>query len=1451
MLLAQSAWGATQCEEQDCGDIHMGRPKLWSLSDAQYLVGQALQKMRDMRVKLPEDGEIDPNKVHSRELEIITRTLGIDVGFDQAIGAKNQAIGDNYAYELQRAEVARAELPGVEQELEAATTKKAAADAEVVRVEARRPEITTRIDDLAGLIAALKEVGADPPDPRIAQYQQERVDLMSERAGLNGEIAAAKAEATVAQAEVARLEAKRTALLAETTPAAPAFESEDAKVADAQETALATLLEKNPGLEKALSSRLEKILDDDATLHYVHELDNLVDAQLQVISRRLSLLRQSVDPNYDLYFLETTASLTPLKQAKHHYARARWDVVASEVDYGAILELYDYRDVALQDRTWLDATEAIEETNRSMELARKCRDPNTEVSAEDCLVVIRRPAQSWRARADQYDELAEEIESALARKARVVSEIAMEIGCIDGILEILKDEESADKLREKKELERSIETLRGKPKEIDAEVERAVSESPLSGASIDATEMRLRAELDRARALAAQKIEEAEGYERLASRLAVEEGGREFASKLLEQEDSEQLKQFKLSFVGSLSSPSAREMALRRRREAAEAVRNATLALRRKQLTQAEAAVAEQEAGGADSNTLVPLLERVSEIEDLIETLQRDAIRAELAEGYRTLHERSARAHAELGCKALLDYRAPFKALQAPAQKRLGTIRETCIEFFERSATATTDDQDPTQGVDWLQRFKERGDYLTILALGAVAAAGDDPEFVLVDQKPYLFEMTPQQSEMNISRNQALRKRFTFSGAFTLLFGFGAGTRYDRQRDRFGQFLEQRVFIAGHGKGNSKFGWDYAPLPGEKWVAPGAYTTYGVLAVPKYRRALNFRVCESWMAKPKKISLGVVQKLPSEGCWDADTVKTFGEWDDAPDSRSEEADRTFKELVVYLPKSSDFWVSSMYYDTVPEGEDITVILRGKGFTRETTVLVNNTPLEPRWRLIDPDTNDVSYLPAEDRLQGKDKLPSSINSRIGGSRTTKGVYEVVSSDSIVLHFNTGSQSGVPQITVVSPHKSTHLNRLKMTINGRRSVSLKDIAANFEAGRDAEHIFFMPKAGWPGVSGWRYLSVDSAKREFSALLTLAGADLTAGKTGSRIEVALSSGDKPLKALAPGEFQLMPKQRRIFISNQAAEGDAVTVRIARCQGGPTKVLCGEVGGGIIESMFFHTEGVPYVPSVQKIEAASGLSKGGYAVKVSGKNLSAVSRVLFGAAAGRITAHHGSNAITVNVPKGKNGEKVLVRAISRFKRDGQDVASKDDVKFEYKDLKSASAITRLLLPGSLEKGKPATVVAEVSGFDLSDEKSIRISTGRSEETLAAAEKIEVLSTKQISTSFVVTDSNLMVKVEQFKDGKLVASAKGERKVPAKPENLELDKKEGQQAGGETVTIIGDPLWNVTKVKFGAKVVDPDANEDNRVVVSAPEGDSKGKVFVWVKVGDRAPVKAGEYEYK
>ena len=687
VLLTTPGWGAPCKGDKDCGDITLGRPKVWSIRDAHYLIGEARQKLGALGIK--GDLVLNPNEVNSRSLEILKTSFGVSAELDTTVAEENrQALRQSErkweAYDEDQRVVARLdrEILRFEDETAGNTSRMKALRAKKKRLEDRN----AKIDEVAG--------ETDATDATNAALTSEKRENERQIARIDDEIAVLTSENEALGTKIKGRKTRRDTLAAKQAPEPPSLTAvtPDAfGAAGSNGTAGFSDLTKSDAFNDGLKAAIEKVLSTDPQLHYSKQLDNLLDASMQLVSRRLALLRQSIDPSYELYFLELPTSINPNRSGKHHIAQARWSVTVSERN-----------------------------------------------------------------------------------------------------------------------------------------LERLIQDVGLLGA-------------------------------------------------------------YKCEFLNA--------------------------------------------------------------------------------------------------CKNEDKKKAPSY----------------------------------TSAENWLAS-KHRGATLPA-----------------PDAQPYIYELSPSQSALNIARHSKRAKNFGLKGVIKLIGGLGVSTEYQKQREQYGQFMERPVFAAGQGKGKSVFGWDFAPMAGEPFVAPGTYTTFAVLAVPKTATQLDFKSDGFWARKPSKGR--------------RETRK--------PEFKDEET------FTVELPSYQRYWVSSIRYKSVPAGKPISVIIKGSGFSNETEVLVNNVPLERRMRLVDPETREVGR---QKPTSGSSEEPQVLNTTASGSGTdslddtVKGEFEIVSPTSIVLRFRCGPDFvGIPQITFVAPSKSIRLNRLRLRVNDKEE-KLDVLQADFENGKQINNVFFTPGSNW---------------------------------------------------------------------------------------------------------------------------------------------------------------------------------------------------------------------------------------------------------------------------------------------------------------------------------------------------------------------------------------------------
>jgi hypothetical protein len=265
------------------------------------------------------------------------------------------------------------------------------------------------------------------------------------------------------------------------------------------------------------------------------------------------------------------------------------------------------------------------------------------------------------------------------------------------------------------------------------------------------------------------------------------------------------------------------------------------------------------------------------------------------------------------------------------------------------------------------------------------------------------LDLIPRQSDLNVNDAVGSSKNWNFAGALSFLFGFGARIGFQRQRDKFEQFMQQDVFASAHGKGLSHFGWTFGPHPGTTRLNPGLRTTYAVLIVPRDALAVEFA------AKAKVFN----RKKSPDDPDDNDDVNVF------PKNGSQSF-----TLLIPQEATARFKVNGIAYTPAPKGGNVTALLIGQYFSPQIGVFVNGTPLA---RAISITKNE--------------------SDAINGIRTTSGVqgeFEYLSSENIVMNFSMGPEyTGTPLITLVTPEKTSAINYFNLDLNFRGDPARPEI------------------------------------------------------------------------------------------------------------------------------------------------------------------------------------------------------------------------------------------------------------------------------------------------------------------------------------------------------------------------------------------------------------------------
>ncbi|HEX8637239.1 MAG TPA: hypothetical protein VF692_04175 [Pyrinomonadaceae bacterium] len=292
-------------------------------------------------------------------------------------------------------------------------------------------------------------------------------------------------------------------------------------------------------------------------------------------------------------------------------------------------------------------------------------------------------------------------------------------------------------------------------------------------------------------------------------------------------------------------------------------------------------------------------------------------------------------------------------------------------------------------------------------------------EFTAEDRQVRTIELIPRQSSFNVNDVKIRNKSGAFNFIASFLFGFGANLNYQRQRERYSQFVQQELYSSAFGKGARDFGWTFTSMPGTDKLLSGQRTTYAIAIVPQEASSIV---------------------LEATGCAFDRTARQPDSFDEAKKDEWKNGVRNScsqpKNFIVAIPgggydSSNDFFVSGLRYEPVDKGKRIVVSIYGNNFSSQIGVMINGISL--------PASIGIAQRFILDDSKVGEKVYEAFS-----KETVRGGFERVDANQIVASFEmVGGEEGTPIITLVSPGKAVDLNALSnLYINRERNKKLSD-------------------------------------------------------------------------------------------------------------------------------------------------------------------------------------------------------------------------------------------------------------------------------------------------------------------------------------------------------------------------------------------------------------------------
>lgn len=275
--------------------IRIGKPSVWSMGQAHYLLADMRQKNRDLKTRMPEPAALDPNSINATSISILRTLLDIRGEYNQKLAVENAQARREESFNLQRRDEARLKLAGKQND---------------------RDDLMFRIEDMDRKLARLRkekelrDKEREENEPLTATDRARELKI----ADLESTLSSARDEKTKLDSEITKLETTATANVGATTLTAASVPT------DAGAT-LPTLDSLNDYIRNSIGQVKQPSLSASIAL------DNYIGMQYEIIAKQLTLLRDELGADERIIFLELPSTIyTVPDKADDYIVQLRWKV---------------------------------------------------------------------------------------------------------------------------------------------------------------------------------------------------------------------------------------------------------------------------------------------------------------------------------------------------------------------------------------------------------------------------------------------------------------------------------------------------------------------------------------------------------------------------------------------------------------------------------------------------------------------------------------------------------------------------------------------------------------------------------------------------------------------------------------------------------------------------------------------------------------------------------------------------------------------------------------------------------------------------------------------------------------------------------------------------------------------------------------------------------------------
>jgi hypothetical protein len=276
--------------------IQIGKPSVWSMGQAHYLLGDMRQKNRALKTRMPDEAALDPNAINATSIQLLRTLLDIRGSFDQKIAVDNASALREQSFSLRRRDEARHRLASKENEMD---------------------DLRFRIEDQERKLARLRK----EKNLRDEERQKDEPLTAEDRAR---ELRIAELESTLASnnAEKAKLQEEITALETTATANVGATSLTSAPLPEAN---AGGQLPEFEGIADYIKNSIGQVKQPSLSASIA--LDNYIGMQYEIIAKRLTLLRDEIGPDERIVFLELPSTIyTVPDKADNYIVQLRWTI---------------------------------------------------------------------------------------------------------------------------------------------------------------------------------------------------------------------------------------------------------------------------------------------------------------------------------------------------------------------------------------------------------------------------------------------------------------------------------------------------------------------------------------------------------------------------------------------------------------------------------------------------------------------------------------------------------------------------------------------------------------------------------------------------------------------------------------------------------------------------------------------------------------------------------------------------------------------------------------------------------------------------------------------------------------------------------------------------------------------------------------------------------------------